>query len=322
MIRWGIYGLGKISHKIANDLKYVDGSVLHSVCSTNLDRAEEFGKKYKATGRYNDLEAFLADPELDIVYVGAEHVRHHSATMAAIKAGKSVLCEKPFAMNLVEVNEMIDAAKQHNVFLMEALWSRFMPCFEQAIAWVHRGKIGTIKAIHADFGYKADTDPTKRLFNKELGGGALLDIGIYPIFLSYLFLGMPSDIQANTIKDIGGIDVATTISFKYQKDAVAVLSCNFATDTRTDGIIYGTEGHISLHPKFHMATGLTLNTEDRESRSKEWPRPDTYGYEYELIHVSDCLRKGLIESPTWTFKDSQNLMKLLDAVREKIDLVY
>jgi predicted dehydrogenase len=322
MIRWGIYGLGKIAHKIANDLKYVDGSVLHSVCSTDLGRAEAFSKKYKAQGCYDSLEAFLADADLDVVYIGAEHTRHYSTTMAAINAGKAVLCEKPFAMNLAEVNQMIDAAKAKNVFLMEALWSRFLPSFEQAIAWVHRGKIGTIKAIHADFGYKADTDPNKRLFNKDMGGGALLDIGIYPIFLSYLFLGMPSDIKATTIKDVGGIDVSTTISFRYTADAVAVLACNFATDTRTEGIVYGTEGHISLHPKFHMASGLTLNTEDRESRSKEWPRPDTYGYEYELTHVADCLRKGLKESPTWTFKDAQNLMKLLDAVRKEIDLVY
>ncbi len=321
IINWGVIGLGGIAHKFVSDLLTLPDANLLVVSSTSAERAADFAAQYGAKHHTDSITDLLAINGLDVVYVAAEHVRHHAIVLQCLKASVAVLGEKPFAMNGQQVAEMVAVAREKKVFLMEALWSRFMPVIQQAKQWSDEGKIGTIRAIHADFGFKATYLPEKRLFNKKLGGGALLDIGIYPIFLSYLFLGMPKGIAAVANFADTGVDVSTTMSFSYENQATAALTCTLAAQTRCDGLIYGDAGEIHLSPRWHEATEVSLNTATEKTVSV-FPRPSTHGYEFEAAHIHACLRAKLTESPLWSLTDSTNLMSLLDAVRAEIGLVY
>ncbi len=320
-INWGVVGLGGIAHKFVQDLQTLDGCKLIAVCSSSAERAKDFANQYNADFSTDSLAKMLLVNDLDIVYVAAEHIRHHEIVMQCLEAGIAVLGEKPFAMNAIQVAEMVALSRSKKVFLMEALWSRFMPTILKTKEWIAADKIGQIKAIHADFGFKADFLPEKRLFNKALGGGALLDIGIYPIFLSYALLGMPKQLEAVASFTETGVDGATTMSFLYE-NATAALTCTLLANTRCEGLIYGEKGSIQLHSRWHESTEVSLFEDGKDEEKFSFPREKTRGYEYEIAHVNDCLRQNLVESPIWTLTDSENLMNLLDAVRTKIGLEY
>jgi predicted dehydrogenase len=320
-INWGVVGLGGIAHKFVADLQTLAGCKLIAVCSSSATRAEAFANQYGASFFTDSLAEMLVISDLDAVYVAAEHVRHHEIVLQCLATGIAVLGEKPFAMNAAQVAEMVEMARSKKVFLMEALWTRFMPTLLQTKEWIAANKIGAIKAIHADFGFKADFLPEKRLYNKTLGGGALLDIGIYPIFLSYVLLGMPQQIEAVASFTETGVDGATTMSFLYE-NATAALTCTILANTRCEGLIYGEIGSIELHSRWHESTEVSLFENDKPVETMRFPREETRGYEYEIAHVNDCLRKNLTESPIWTLADSENLIALLDGVRTKIGLTY
>jgi predicted dehydrogenase len=320
-IKWGILGAGKIAAKFASDLNKTNGCELIAIASSSLERAQQFALIHNpkhAFGSYEEL--FSAD--LDVVYVATPHTFHKEHTLLCLKNRVGVLCEKPFAMDEAEVNEMISMAKTKNVFLMEAMWTRFLPSILKVQSWIEEGKIGKIKTIHADFGFKAVFDEKSRLFNPSLGGGAFLDIGIYPAFLSLFLLGYPSKIMAASIFAETGTDETTSFIYQYDNQTTAVLNCSVAAHTDCEARIYGDIGSIRIHGRFHEAKLLTLYTlEGVEVETLEFPR-DTVGYNYEIEEVNQCLRNNLIESPNWSLADSNRLIHLLDKTREIAKIVY
>jgi predicted dehydrogenase len=325
--RWAILGLGRIAHKFATDLITIPNADLVAVASTDQGRADAFAAEYTrangtlplALGSYEAL-LDMAD-EIDVVYIATRHVYHRANTLLCLNGGLAVLCEKPFGMAIGDVNQMLSVAEARQTFLMEALWSRFMPTIQQAKSWVDEGAIGQVLTIKADFGFKADYDPGKRLFNKELGGGSLLDIGIYPLFISYLINGMPVSIKASATLAPTGADEQCGMVLTYSNGAMAILNSTFMANTENVALIYGTEGTIRIHGRFHESTVVTLEKPDAEPVTHTFDR-STHGYDYEAQHVMDCLNEGFTESPLWSHTDSRNLMTLLDDVRREAGIFY
>ncbi|MBN8822750.1 MULTISPECIES: Gfo/Idh/MocA family oxidoreductase [unclassified Spirosoma] len=321
MTRWGILGPGRIAHKFAQDLLTVPDAQLYAVASSDRQRAAEFAEAYSIPHAFGSYEELLTLPDLDVVYVATPHVKHHENVMMLLNGGIAVLGEKPFAMNGEQVGGMVEAARSKGVFLMEALWSRFMPGIVFALDLVKSGAIGKVVSVKADFGFKAPFLPEKRLFNKALGGGSLLDIGIYPLFLSYLILGKPTTVKASATFSSTGVDEQCGMVLTYADGQVALLDSCLLAATDCLGIIQGETGQIRIHSRFHETKGITLNREDGTSETFAFER-DTHGYDYEAKHVMSCLAEGKKESPLWSLDDSLNLMQLLDAVRAEAGIVY
>ncbi|GAB3809966.1 Gfo/Idh/MocA family oxidoreductase [Spirosoma humi] len=321
MTRWGILGPGRIAHKFAQDLLTLPDAQLYAVASTNLQRAEEFASVYKAPHAFGSYEELLTLPDLDVVYVATPHIKHHENALMLLRGGISVLGEKPFAMNSEQVREMVDIARVKGVFLMEALWSRFMPGIQKALELAQSGAIGKVVSVKADFGFKAPFSPEGRLFDKALGGGSLLDIGIYPLFLAYLILGKPTGIKAAAIFGSTGVDEQCGMVLTYADGQLALLDSTLQAKTDCVGLIQGETGQIRIHSRFHETMGITLVTESGESTEFDFTRT-THGYDYEARHVMQCVSEGRTESPLWSLDDSLNLMALLDAVRAEAGIVY
>ena len=324
-MNWGILGCGRIAHKFATDLLALPSAKVHAVASTSLVRAQEFGAKYQATHTFGSYEGLLNCPDLDVVYVATPHVLHHQNALMLLRAGVAVLGEKPFAMHLAQAQEMVQTARENNVFLMEALWTRFMPVTLQMLQIINSGAIGEVQLLQADFGFKAENLPEGRLLNPALGGGALLDIGIYPVFLAYLVFGKPLSINASAVFGETGVDVQDGITLTYANGQMANLSCTLLAKTPCEGLIYGEKGIIKIHTRWHESTALTLELyEDNISGAAKIASSETFhferstfGYNYEAQHVEDCLTQSRTESPAWTLQNSLELTELLDQIRAK-----
>lgn len=321
MTRWGILGPGRIAHKFAQDLLTLPDAQLYAVASTDQPRADEFARQYGAAHAFGSYDGLLTLPDLNVVYVATPHVRHYENVLMLLNGGVAVLGEKPFAMNGEQVREMVDTARAKRVFLMEALWSRFMPGIKFALDLVKSGAIGTVFSVKANFGFKAPFLPEKRLFNKALGGGSLLDIGIYPLFLSYLILGKPSGLKALATFGSTGVDEQCGMVLTYSGGQLAVLESSLLAQTDTAAVIEGERGQILIHGRFHETKGLTLRRDDHMPKSFAFNR-ETFGYNYEAAHVMQCLAEGRTESSVWSLDDSLNLMSLLDRVRAEAGIVY
>ncbi|CAN5585060.1 Gfo/Idh/MocA family oxidoreductase [soil metagenome] len=321
MTRWGILGPGRIAHKFVQDLLTLPDAQLYAVASTSQQRANEFAQEYNIPHAFGTYEDLLHLPDLDVVYVATPHVKHHENVMMLLNGNVAVLGEKPFAMNGGQVREMVETARAKGVFLMEALWSRFMPGIVHALDLVQSGAIGKVVSVKADFGFKAPFSPENRLFNKGLGGGALLDIGIYPLFLSYLILGKPVTIKASATFGTTGVDEQNAIVMTYADGQLALLDSTLLAKTDCVGLIQGETGQIKIHSRFHETEGLTLFQEGKEPTIVAFNRT-THGYDYEARHVMQCLAEGRTESPQWSLDDSLNLMALLDAIRSEAGIVY
>lgn len=321
MTRWGILGPGRIAHKFAQDLLTVSDAQLYAVASTDQQRADQFAQQYGAPHAFGSYEALLTLPDLDVVYVATPHVKHHENVLMLLNGGIPVLGEKPFAMNSEQVTEMVELARTKQVFLMEALWSRFMPVIQRAKQLADDGAIGTVTGVRADFGFAAPFAPDGRLFNKALGGGSLLDIGIYPLFWSYLFLGMPQTVKATAIFGPTGVDEQCGMVLTYPNGELAVLDSTLRARTPCEAFVYGTEGLIRVQSRWHETQSLTLERDGQQPEVITMPRA-TFGYDYEAVHVMQCLVQGRTESRIWSLDDSLNLMTLLDTVRAETGIVY
>lgn len=319
-IKWGILGLGKIAGKFATGLKDVEDAELYAVASRSKTKAEVFAKEHKATKLFSSYEAMLKDEALDVVYIATPHVFHHQQTLLCLEHKKAVLCEKPFAMNKKQVEEMIAKAKKENVFLMEAMWTQFLPHFKFVIDLIKSEKYGKIKNLKADFGFPAPIDLDKRLYNKSLGGGSLLDIGIYPVFMSMSTLGIPERIQAKASLHDTGIDEDCDIIFEYKNGVEAELGSSIIKKTPTTAIIQLEKASLTLNTRFHEPSSVTIQT----SESKEIKEFEVIsnGYNYEAEHVQKMLQEGKTESTEMTFEKSLQLIDLLDKVRTQIGLEY
>lgn len=319
---WAILGLGNIAHKFAESLALLPQARLHAVASRSLTKAQAFAARFDvphAVGRYEDL---LAVPDLDVVYIATPHSEHHAHTLLCLRAGLPVLCEKAFALNASQAGEMIRVACEQRVFLMEAFWTRFFPAVAHALELVQAGVIGEVKHLVADFGFAAAYTPEGRLFNPALAGGSLLDIGVYPLFISKLFLGEPTAVRAVAVPAPTGVDLNCAMVLAYASGATASLFSTVAAPTDNQCILYGTKGQLHLTGRFHAPSGVRvqlLGQADAQVMSFDKPG---YGYHYEAAHVQQCLAQGLLESPLLPLHFSLELMQLLDAVRSQIGLRY
>lgn len=322
-IRWGILGGGKIANKFANDLKLVEGATLAAIASRDEVRAREFAEKFSIPTIFHSYEAMAASADVDVIYVATPHGLHREHTLLCLNHGKAVLCEKAFALNVRDAREMVEVARARKVFLMEAFWTKFLPQYQKVQEIIAAGTLGDIRWVQADFGFKASEPPAQRLYDPALGGGSLLDVGIYPVFLALSVLGKPEGIQASIVPYDTGVDEQCAVTFTYPNNTIAVLSASFAVDTPVEAVIAGTKARIQWRNRFHNAIG-TLELVDAENNITpiEVFRESGYGYQFEARHVSDCLRKGLTESPVMSHQDTLDLMETLDRIRAVAGIRY
>lgn len=319
-IKWGIIGLGKIAHKFAEDLKTVSNSELYAVASRTEQKAQKFAKKYKAKKAYGNYDDLINDSSVDAVYIATPHAFHKNNTLLCLEQNIAVLCEKPLAMNHKEVKSMIDAARHNKVLLMEALWTHFLPSYNYVLDLVKNKPYGELISLEADFGFKKDFDDTSRLFNKSLGGGSLLDIGIYPIFAALTLIGIPDKITATAEFYENGVDAACDINFEYKNNVTAKLKSSFKENTPTIAKIQFVEATVILNRQFHAPTSVTT-IKSKQRRTLKFP-VKTNGYSFEISHFNNLIIHGETESDLMSFQKSLELISLLDNVREIINLKY
>ena len=318
-IRWGIIGLGKIANKFATDLASIETAELVAVASRNIQNANNFAEKHNAKKAYSSYEELAKDTNVDAVYIATPHSFHKEHAILCLQNKKAVLCEKPFAMNLSEVTEMIQVAKENNVLLMEALWSFFLPHFTYVLDIVKSEKFGKLKSLEADFGFHTPYNTDSRLFKKDLGGGSLLDIGIYPIFAALATLGEPDAIHAKATFFENGADASCDMVFQY-KNAKATLKSTLLEETPSIAILKFDKATVKLNRQFHQSSSITVIQNNKEEIINFDFK--TIGYNFETEHFNNLIRAGEKESNIMTFEFSKNLINTLDKVREIIGLKY
>lgn len=322
-IRWGILGCGKIAHKFAADLRLVEDATLVAVASREKNRAEDFAKQNDASLALTSYEALASCDQVDVIYIATPHGFHHEHTLLCLNHKKAVLCEKAFALNERQAAEMVSAAKKNKVFLMEAFWTKFIPQYKTLTQLITSGEIGELKMIQADFGFRAAEPAPQRLYDPELGGGALLDIGIYPVFLAISLLGRPADVTAVMSPYPSGVDEQIAMTLKFGNGSLAMLSASFAADTPVEATVIGTKGYIRMRDRFYNPVStLEVVKSNGKPQPVEVYKESGFGYQFQARHVSECLRNKLIESPVMSFGDSLLLMNTLDRIRATCGIRY
>lgn len=315
-VKWGIVGLGNIAHKFASDLMGVSQAELIAVGSSNLERAKTFQKEFDGQKAYGSYQELFDDPEVEIVYIASLNQNHKAMTLAALQAGKGVLCEKPLGLNPQEIKAMITSAQKHNCFLMEGMWSRFNPAIQKAKQWIEEGQIGIPKFLYAEFSFfRLNAPPSHRLMDPQKGGGVLLDIGVYPLFLAQLILGMPKSLGAQSLFSETGVDVQTSMMLQYE-NAQALLYCGVANESDNNAKIGGTEGEIILHGRWHNAQSVELKKDGVSTQ--EVLTTKGYGYVPQIEEANRCIASEKKESELWSWNDAMNLSLLVEQVFQKI----
>ena len=321
-INWGIIGLGKMARVFAEDLVLVKDCSLYAAASRSQEKADVFSKQFGTAKAYASYKELIEDQHVDIVYIATPHPFHFEIAMKCLKAKKHVLCEKPMSLHLEHTQALIQEARARNCFLMEAIWTRFMPTTKKLLSLLEQNQIGELISIEADFGFKAEYNENSRLFNKSLGGGSLFDIGIYPIFLSLLCLGKPSEIKALARKTSTQVDSFCSILFDYAADQKAILKSTFENHTPTEAILFGTKGSITIHRMFHQSEKIELRDEHRNTVELFHLPFRGNGYINEIEEVNSCIYEGKTESDLLPLDFSLHLAEILEDVKTEIDLKY
>ncbi|MDX1285982.1 MAG: Gfo/Idh/MocA family oxidoreductase, partial [Draconibacterium sp.] len=264
---------------------------------------------------YGSYEALVNDPKVDAVYIATPHSHHHKHTLLCLNNKKPVLCEKAFALNLNEVTEMVNCAKANNTFLMEAFWTMFQPSFKKAMEILNSGELGKIKLVRSDFAFNAPYIEDKRLYNTKLGGGSLLDIGLYPVFAALTSLGIPDMIKTFADFSPTGSEESISMIFKYKGGEMANLTSSFSSYSPTQTEYWCEKSYLVLNPRWYAPTNITIWRDGQEPETLPKEHSEGWGYHYEAQHVMECLDKGLIESTEMTWQHSLDLMKILDRIR-------
>jgi predicted dehydrogenase len=320
-IRWGILGTGKIAHAFASALRLLPDAQLVAVGSRSAESAGSFADLYEVPHRHDTYESLARDPDIDIVYIASPHSHHAQHALLCLEAGKAVLCEKAFTLNAREAQTVIDAARARNLFLMEAMWTRFIPAVAEARQLIAAGAIGKPMMLQADFGVRFEVDASHRLVNPQLGGGALLDLGIYPISLAAHFMGAITNAAATGGIGATQVDDNVAISLAHAEGGVSTALCGFHAHSPREALIVGTEGQVRLHGPFYKTTGFTIKPRDGEPYNVE-RRYEGNGYQFEAAHAMQCLRDGLTESPVMPLDETLAIMRVMDRVREQIGMRY
>lgn len=320
-IKWGVLATGTIAHKFTEALSCLDDVELTAVGSRSADSAKAFADQYGFKHSHGSYEALAQNPDVDVIYVATPHPFHCENTLLCIENGKHVLCEKPFAINAAQSQQMIDAAQKAKVFLMEAMWTRFIPVITEVKCLIDVGRIGAVRSMHADFGYASQRGPDSRAYNLDLGGGALLDVGIYPISLaSFIFGSQPTSLHSVAHIGPSGADEQSAYLFGYDHGRFAQLSSAVATRTQWETHIHGSQGMIKLHNPFFACTKATITADEKEE-TIEMPL-ECNGYEYQAREVNRCLRDGKLQSDIISLTETLQIMQTLDKIRADWPLKY
>lgn len=316
-IRWAILGAGKIASKWASDLPLAGNASLQAVWARDPAKTDAFAERHGAVRAARSVTELLEGGDVDAVYVATPHMLHAEGARTCIEAGVPVLVEKPFALSRAEAESVVRLARSRKVLCMEALWTRFLPSFVRMLEVAGSGRIGAVRNVVADFGFEAPFDPHSRLWDPVQGGGSLLDLGVYPLFLARALLGMPDRIATTTTRSPTGVDSSCDMELSWNDGSTASLHSSLVENTPCLAVIEGELGMMVLERMFHTPTSLIVS--DGEGTERIPPPAGGHGYEHEIRHFGECLEQGLLESPLWSLSDSLDLAALLDRVREAAD---
>jgi predicted dehydrogenase len=313
-LRWGILGTGGIAHTFASDLRLTESGVVSAVGSRSRRSADRFADEFGIEGRHPSYESLVADPGVDVVYVATPHPMHRDNAILALRAGKPVLVEKPFAMNAVESAEIVAVAREQRLFAMEAMWTRFLPHIAVVRDWLAQGTLGEIVTVTADHGQWFAEDAGFRLFAPELGGGALLDLGVYPVSFASMILGTPNRIAAVIDPAFTGVDAQTSMVFGYESGAQAVLGCTLRAKSPTRAAIVGTDARIEIDGDFYAPATVTL-VPRQGAPTRISSTHEGRGLRHQADEVARRLAAGDLESPLMPLDESISIMQTMDTVR-------
>jgi predicted dehydrogenase len=319
--KWGILAPGRIAAKFASGLKLLDNAELYAVGSRDLSRAEKFGVNNGFSKYYGSYLELAGDPEVDIIYIASPHSHHRDQTILCLQNKKAVICEKAFALNSLQVEEMISESQLQKVFLMEALWPPFQPYYKKAAQILESGELGKIVHLHAYFSFKPPFNPDDRKFDIALGGGSLLDIGIYPVIDALTFLGVPGEVKAIATFGETGSEESLNAIFKYSNGAMATIYSSFNTNTGIGCDILCEKGNLTISRGRDMNQRIILSPDGREKETLVFS-PPALGYHWEAEEVMKCLDEGKTESSVVPLTFSRNLIKTLDIIRKEAGIVF
>jgi len=320
-LRWGILATARIARKFAAGIRASEHGELVAVGSRTQAAADAFGEELDIPRRHGSYEALADDDHVDAIYVATPHPFHKDATVLCLRAGKAVLCEKPFAVNAAQAREAVAVARQTGVFCMEAVWSRFLPSVQLARQIVDSGRIGELRMVMADFGFRAAWDPASRLLDPNLAGGGLLDVGIYPLSLAAMFLGEAREIASLAHLGETGVDEQAGIVAKYDAGRIAAITTGVRVHTPMEAWLLGTEGKVHLHHAWWRGSKLTILKDQHELETIDPPMVGN-GYNYEADEVARCLAAGKTESDVIPLDETLSLMRTMDTIRAQWGLKY
>lgn len=323
-VRWGIIGAGGIADTVCRDIGLTAGNVVAAVGARDADRAARFAARHGAERSYASYEDLVADDEIDVVYVATTHPNHRPHALLAIEAGKPVLIEKPVGLNAAEAREVFAAARRADVFAMEAMWMRTNPLILRAAEIIADGAIGEVRGIRSEFGLGIPFDPDHRLYDITNGGGALLDLGVYPAAFAYHFLGQPDEVRTAGELAATGADDTVAMEWSYDGHPRAQLWCSVSTAAPNEAAVLGTNGFIAFDSPALRPSGLTVRSGETEYRVSDPLAGPEHGAGYgpEIQEVARCLRAGLVESPLVPQADTVSILEILDRARADLGVRY
>lgn len=320
-IRWGILSTGNIAHAFAEDLALLPDAELVAVGSRSQASADAFGEKFNIPKRHATYAALTEDPQVDVIYIATPHAFHKENCLRCLEAGKAVLCEKPFTINAAEAKAVFDFARRKNLFVMEAMWTRFLPAIVRLRELLADEIIGEIHHFTGSLGFRAKFPPEHRIFNPRLGGGVLLDVGVYPLAMAAMILGAPQRISALAQFGPTGVDEQTSMILEYDSGAVATIATSVRVALPSEAVISGTTGSIKIHAPVFCPAKLTLQPDGKSAEIIDLP-PRGRGYHYQATAVMNALRDGQQEHPVMPWAESVRIMEAMDEIRRQIGFRY
>ncbi len=320
-INWGIIATGNIAHCLAHDIALSPGSQVQAVASRRLPSAQQFAEQYGVPEYYGDYGSLLSSPKVDLVYIATPHPMHFNLVVDALNAGKHVVCEKPMTLNFKQAQVCIDLAKVKKRFLLEAVWMRFFPAYTQVKRWLANGAIGTPQWLDVSFSIDVPFNPSHRLYSPELGGGALLDLGIYPISLATMLFGYPQQVTGTASIGNTGVDEANQLQFSYADGFQAQLSSSMRYSKPITAAILGSEGRIDIHENFLCPWKISLSRHDGHHSVKQYPF-NSKGYTFQIAAAEQSLKQGALETLQMPWQDTLATMAIMDKLRQQWGIRY
>jgi predicted dehydrogenase len=312
-LRWGYLGAGGIADLIAADFQ-IAGLKIQAVATRDMARTNAFADKFNIPNRHTDYASLVADPEVDVIYISTVQTLHREHTLLAIAAGKHVLLEKPFTMNAADAHAIYDAAKAKGVFVMEAMWTRFLPTMDAVFEVINSGTIGTPHFVYGDHSQYLPIEKAPRLWNREQGGGAHYDLGIYPVSFAIRVLGFPDSVSGKSVMTDTGVDAATGAIMHYNNGSLAVINSCMTMAGTVSAAVHGSKGRLELDGSFYEQTTFRVYDNDRKLIKSYDEKIQGRGMQYQAIHVEECIAKGLKESPIMSLADTVKIMEVMEEI--------